>query len=340
MRHRQLIFILLVLLLAALFIISNIYGAVSLPVAESLRAIFGQSAADSLSHIIVTESRVPMAVTALLSGAALSVAGLILQTTFQNPLAGPSILGVSSGASMGVSVIMLLGGTALAVAGPLQYASAIIGAIIGAAAVILMLLALSSMLRSSTMLLIAGIMIGYLTSAVISLLNFFAPAENVKSFVVWGLGSFGGVCLRELPLFSIVLGVALVGAMLLAKPLDALLMGERYAANMGYSIPKLRSLLLSVSGLLTAVVTAFCGPIGFLGLVVPHIARILFRTSSHHILLPASALTGAVIALFCSILTVVPGMTGVLPINAITPIIGVPVIIYILLNRRKLAYFN
>lgn len=340
MRHRQLIFILLVLLLAALFIISNIYGAVSLPVAESLRAIFGQSAADSLSHIIVTESRVPMAVTALLSGAALSVAGLILQTTFQNPLAGPSILGVSSGASMGVSVIMLLGGTALAVAGPLQYASAIIGAIIGAAAVILMLLALSSMLRSSTMLLIAGIMIGYLTSAVISLLNFFAPAENVKSFVVWGLGNFGGVSLRELPLFSIVLGVALVGAMLLAKPLDALLMGERYAANMGYSIPKLRSLLLSVSGLLTAVVTAFCGPIGFLGLVVPHIARILFRTSSHHILLPASALTGAVIALFCSILTVVPGMTGVLPINAITPIIGVPVIIYILLNRRKLAYFN
>lgn len=331
---------LLTALTVALFAVAILHGAVEVPAAEALKAIAGSSEADSLSRVIVMESRLPMAVTALLAGAALSIAGLMLQTTFQNPLAGPSILGVSSGASMGVSIVMLLGGSMLMAAGPLQYASAIIGAVVGAAAVILLLLALSSMLRSSTMLLIAGIMIGYLASAVISLLNFFAPADSVKSFVVWGLGSFGGVSLRELPLFACITGLAVVGSMLLAKPLDALLMGERYAANMGYSIPRLRSLLLSVSGLLTAVVTAFCGPIGFLGLVVPHIARILLRTSSHHVLLPATALCGAMLSLLCSVLTVVPGMSGVLPINAITPVIGVPVIIYILLNRRKLAYFN
>ncbi len=324
----------------ALFVVAIMTGAVDIPATEVLGILMGKDTENTVWRVIVLESRLPMAMTALLSGASLSIAGLMLQTTFQNPLAGPSILGVSSGASMGVAIVMLLGGGALASAGALQYVSVIAGAIAGAAAVILLLLGLSSSLRSSAMLLIAGIMLSYLASSVISLLNFFAPADGVKSFVVWGLGSFGGVTASELPLFCTVLAAALFSSALFIKPLNALLLGERYTANMGYSVKRLRSLLLCLSGILTAFVTAFCGPIGFIGIVVPHIARMIFKTSNHSILIPATMLCGAALTLACSVLTTIPGSSGVLPINAITPVIGVPVIIYILIQRRSLRYFN
>ena len=323
----------------ALFVVALMTGAVDIPATEVLGILMGKDTENTVWRVIVLESRLPMAMTALLSGASLSIAGLMLQTTFQNPLAGPSILGVSSGASMGVAIVMLLGGV-LASAGALQYVSVIAGAIAGAAAVILLLLGLSSSLRSSAMLLIAGIMLSYLASSVISLLNFFAPADGVKSFVVWGLGSFGGVTASELPLFCTVLAAALFSSALFIKPLNALLLGERYTANMGYSVKRLRSLLLCLSGILTAFVTAFCGPIGFIGIVVPHIARMIFKTSNHSILIPATMLCGAALTLACSVLTTIPGSSGVLPINAITPVIGVPVIIYILIQRRSLRYFN
>ena len=324
----------------ALFVVALMTGAVDIPATEVLGILMGKDTENTVWRVIVLESRLPMAMTALLSGASLSIAGLMLQTTFQNPLAGPSILGVSSGASMGVAIVMLLGGGALASAGALQYVSVIAGAIAGAAAVILLLLGLSSSLRSSPMLLIAGVMLSYLASSVISLLNFFAPADGVKSFVVWGLGSFGGVTASELPLFCTVLAAALFSSALFIKPLNALLLGERYTANMGYSVKRLRSLLLCLSGILTAFVTAFCGPIGFIGIVVPHIARMIFKTSNHSILIPATMLCGAALTLACSVLTTIPGSSGVLPINAITPVIGVPVIIYILIQRRSLRYFN
>ncbi len=324
----------------ALFVVALMTGAVDIPATEVLGILMGKDTENPVWRVIVLESRLPMAMTALLSGASLSIAGLMLQTTFQNPLAGPSILGVSSGASMGVAIVMLLGGGALASAGALQYVSVIAGAIAGAAAVILLLLGLSSSLRSSAMLLIAGIMLSYLASSVISLLNFFAPADGVKSFVVWGLGSFGGVTASELPLFCTVLAATLFSSALFIKPLNALLLGERYTANMGYSVKRLRSLLLCLSGILTAFVTAFCGPIGFIGIVVPHIARMIFKTSNHSILIPATMLCGAALTLACSVLTTIPGSSGVLPINAITPVIGVPVIIYILIQRRSLRYFN
>ncbi len=323
-----------------LFVVALMTGAVDIPATEVLGILMGKDTENTVWRVIVLESRLPMAMTALLSGASLSIAGLMLQTTFQNPLAGPSILGVSSGASMGVAIVMLLGGGVLASAGALQYVSVIAGAIAGAAAVILLLLGLSSSLRSSAMLLIAGIMLSYLASSVISLLNFFAPADGVKSFVVWGLGSFGGVTASELPLFCTVLAAALFSSALFIKPLNALLLGERYTANMGYSVKRLRSLLLCLSGILTAFVTAFCGPIGFIGIVVPHIARMIFKTSNHSILIPATMLCGAALTLACSVLTTIPGSSGVLPINAITPVIGVPVIIYILIQRRSLRYFN
>ena len=332
-------FAFLTLLSLLLLALSLVYGAVEIPPESVWQTIVAPGEADAVWRLIVLESRLPMALASIVSGAALAVAGLLLQTTFQNPLAGPSILGVSSGASMGVAVVMLFGAGAI-VSGAAQYLSIIGGAIAGAAAVMLLLIFFSSILKSSAMLLIAGIMIGYLTSSVISLLNYFAPSDDVKSFVVWGLGSFAGVGVRELPVFLGILVPLTAASILFAKPLNALLLGERYASNMGYSVPALRTWLLGVSGVLTAIVTAFCGPIGFIGLVVPHIARMLFRTSNHFTLIPATMLTGGLVTLLCNLLTVFPGKSGVLPVNAITPLIGVPVIIDILVNRRKLKYFN
>ncbi len=333
-------FLLLSVITLLLLFLSLVYGAVEIP-ASAIVQILSDGAVDNpVWRIIILESRIPMAVAALLSGAALATSGLILQTAFQNPLAGPSILGVSSGASMGVAIVMLLGGSLVASISPVQYVSAILGAIIGAGVVIVSLLLLSTVLKSSAMLLIAGIMISYLASSVISMLNYFAPADGVKSFVVWGLGSFSGVTLRELPWFCLLISTILAASMLFAKPLNALLLGERYARNMGYSIRKLRNLLFAASGVLTAIVTAFCGPIGFIGLVVPHIARMIFRTSNHTVLLPATVLCGGALAMFCNILTVIPGKGGVLPLNAVTPVVGVPVILYLLTKGRKLRYFN
>lgn len=333
-------FILIFILMLLMVFASMLYGTVDIPPADVLKVLTGSDSVDRVYRIIVLESRLPMAFTALFAGASLSVAGLMLQTTFQNPLAGPSILGVSSGASLGVAVVMLSGGTLVAVPGVLQYISTIVGAIIGAGIVILFLLLFSSVLRGAAHLLIAGIMIGYIASSVISLLNYFAPAEGVKSYVVWGLGSFGGVSIRELPVVLLSSGILLLLSLMFAKPLNALLLGERYAANMGYSVRRMRTLLLSVAGLLTAVITAFCGPIGFIGLAVPHIARMIFKTSNHIVLIPATILCGGTLALMCSVLTVIPATTGVMPINAVTPFAGVPVILYILINRRKIRYFN
>jgi iron complex transport system permease protein len=280
-----------------------------------------------------------MACTAMLAGAALSVAGLLLQTTFDNPLAGPSILGVSTGSSLGVAIVMLaLGGSIGHNLG--SYVSILAGALLGAGIIILTLLAFSSIVKSSIMLLIIGILVSHLASSAISLLNFFSTQEGVHSFVIWGLGNFSGVTFERLPIFASLIIIALGLSLLLVKPLNALLLGTRYAENLGVNIRATRNKLLILSGILTAVVTAFCGPIGFIGLIVPHIARLALKSSNHIVLLPATALCGAVIALLCSLISVLPISSGVIPINAITPIIGVPIIIYIILNRKRILYFN
>jgi iron complex transport system permease protein len=280
-----------------------------------------------------------MACTAMLAGAALSVAGLLLQTTFDNPLAGPSILGVSTGSSLGVAIVMLaLGGSIGHSLG--SYVSILAGALLGAGIIILTLLAFSSIVKSSIMLLIIGILVSHLASSAISLLNFFSTQEGVHSFVIWGLGNFSGVTFERLPIFASLIIIALGLSLLLVKPLNALLLGTRYAENLGVNIRATRNKLLILSGVLTAVVTAFCGPIGFIGLIVPHIARLALKSSNHIVLLPATALCGAVIALLCSLISVLPISSGVIPINAITPIIGVPIIIYIILNRKRILYFN
>lgn len=310
-------------------------GTVDIPVSDTWAVITGGEASRGAFTHIVTELRIPMTVTAALTGAALAVAGLLLQTTFNNPLAGPSILGVSTGAGLGVAVVMLAFPSLFDPA-----TGAILGATAGAFAVVALLLGFSSLVRSSMMLLIVGIMISYLTSSIIALLNFYATQEGVHSYVIWGLGNFSGVGTGSLALYTTVTILLLAVSLLLSKPLNSLLLGERYAANVGTNVSMSRNLILAVSGCLIAVTTAFCGPIGFLGLAVPHIARLLLHTSNHRILLPAVILTGAATGLLTLWLSMLPGDRGMLPVNAITPIIGVPVVIYIILNRRRISYFN
>lgn len=312
-------------------------GSVDIPPSDVMASLLGGSVGKESWRFIVVETRIPAACTALLAGAALSVAGLLLQTTFDNPLAGPSILGISSGASLGVAVIILASGGIVTLWGQ---AAVLIAALCGAGIVILLLLAFSSIVKSSTMLLIIGILVGYLTSSAISLLNFFAEGESVHSFVAWGFGKFNAVTLADLNLITFLVITLLAVSFLYIKPLNALLLGSRYAESTGVNVKKSRNAILFISGALTAVVTAWCGPIGFIGLVVPHIARLALKSSNHIVLLPACVLMGGFVGVLCQLISILPGQAGIIPINAITPVIGVPVIVYIIVRRNSINYFN
>lgn len=331
--------IILIVMLLLLAMGNLLIGSVEIPANEVVSILLGNGASNPVMEIIVLESRVPTIVTALLGGAALAVCGLLLQTLFNNPLADPSILGVSTGASFGVAIVMLLGGGLLGGA-VMGYISTLAGAFVGAMLVLMLLLVFSSFVKSETMLLIIGIVVSYFTSSMISLLNFFSSEEGVHSYVIWGMGNFSSVSLEQLVVFSIIVILGLVAALALVKPLNAMLLGAKYAENLGVNIRTTRNMLLLITGILTAVITAFCGPISFLGLIVPHIARMTLKTSNHNSLLPVTMLAGGVMALLCSLISVLPVSMGVIPINVITPVIGVPIILYIILNRRKLQYFN
>lgn len=319
-----------------------LFGSVNIPAEAVWHILTGNEVEKASWSFIVWESRLPQAVTALLCGMALASSGLMLQTTFNNPLADPSILGISSGASLGVALVMLAGaGTITAGVFTLSgFISVIIGAFIGSMLVMGIILFFSTLIKNSIMLLIIGIMIGYITSSAISLLNFFSTAEGVHSYMIWGMGNFGGVSLQQLPFFSLVTATGLLITILLIKPLNALLLGTRYAENLGINIRRTRNLLLIATGILTATTTAFCGPISFIGLAVPHIARLMLGTSNHNSLLPVTMLTGGVIALVCNFICILPGETGIIPLNAVTPVIGAPIIIYVIVNQRKIQYFN
>ena len=328
---------LLLLLLAVCFPVGLLTGSVDIGLDELLAIMSGEG--DSLSHFVVIETRLPALLTALFAGAALAVAGLLMQTCFDNPLAGPSIMGISSGASLGVALVILTGVSYIGLLGNLAIVG---GAFIGAMSILVILLLLSSVVRSSDMLLIMGILIGYLSSSIISLLNYFAPERAVHSFVMWGMGNFMGVDMGVLPYFGSLCALFVFLSFPSIRSLNALLFGAEYARSAGVNVSRVRTGLLLISGALTATVTAWCGPIGFIGLVIPHIARMALRSSNHRMVLPVTVLTGAFIGLLCQILSVAPSTfaAGTIPINAITPVIGVPVIIYILLNRRRLLYFN
>ena len=323
-------------LIVVLFALNLLLGSVSIPAGDVLRILMGDDSLKPSWQFIILESRLPQAITATLCGASLAVSGLLLQTAFRNPLAGPSIFGINSGAGLGVALVMLFLGGGLSV-GSLQlsgFAAILVAAFIGAMAVMALIFFFSTLVRNNVMLLIIGIMIGYISNSAISLLNFFATDEGVKSYMVWGMGSFGGVSMANMPVFVSVSLIGLFGALLLIKPLNALLLGDRYAENLGVNILRVRNWLLIVTGLLTAITTAFCGPVAFIGLAVPHIARLLLTTDNHRQLLPATMLCGAVVALVCNPICFLPGESGVIPLNAVTPLIGAPVIIYVIARKR------
>lgn len=310
-------------------------GSVDIAPEAVVRALLSADAPADTTWLIVCGSRLPQVLTAALSGAALAVAGLLTQTVFANPLADPSLLGINAGASLGTAVAMLLfGGTAslgaLTLSGYLLTVSA---ALTGALAFTLLLVALASLLRGRLALLITGLMMSYLASSVISLLTMRATAQGLRSYAVWGLGDFSGVAPERLPAYALTIAFGLAVALRCAKPLNALLLGEHYAANLGVRVRLVRPVLLATVGLLSAAVTALCGPIAFIGLAVPHGVRLLLRTEDHRLLLPATALWGACIALLCNVLSHLPADGTVLPVNTLTPLVGVPAVLYVLLRR-------
>ncbi len=327
------VYICLGIVLLILFCGGLLYGAVRIPLRSALEILRGTFEGRETWAQIVIQSRLPQTITALFAGASLAVSGLMLQTLFQNPLAGPSILGISDGAYLGVALAMIYFSFT-------TYLSTILAAFIGATVVLLIIIGFSRKVRNSVMLLIIGIMVGYLASSVISILNYYASADKVHQFVLWGMGDFSGVSVEKLPWFVIFAASGLIGSIFLIKPLNALLLGESYAANLGVRVKRVRIAILICTGILTAATTAFCGPISFIGLAVPHIARLLLGTSNHKQLLPITLISGACVALLCNMLTVVPGSNAILPLNAVTPLIGAPVIIYVIVNRKNIQYFN
>ena len=336
MKRNVCIILLLVAGIIVLFAMSLIVGSVRIPLADVCDILFDKFEGKESWKYIIMENRLPQALTAMLCGASLAVCGLMLQTAFRNPLAGPDVFGISSGAGLGVAIVMLfLGGsvstTLFTVSG---FLAILTSAFVGAIVVTMIILFLSTMVKNSVLLLIVGLMVGYVSSSAVALLNFFASEEGVKSYMVWGMGNFGGVSMNHMLLFALLCLVGIIASIFLIKPLNIMLLGTQYAESLGINIRQIRNLLLVTVGLLTAVTTAFCGPISFIGLAIPHISRLLFRTDNHQILLPGTVLTGAVIALFCNLICYLPGELGIIPLNAVTPLIGAPVIIYVIIKRR------
>lgn len=319
----------ILLLLNLLLIAANLlFGSVSIPCTELL---------DPRWHFIVFESRLPAAITAALTGASLGVCGLLLQSYFRNPLAGPSILGITSGANLMVAIVTLAGGsaaglTALSIG---FNTSLVLAALIGSFAVLGLLLFLGRYVRNHVTLLIVGILLSYLTSAAITLMGYYATANGVQSLMLWGMGNFNGVGLTGLWLFIPLTLVGLFASALLIKPLNGWMLGEVSARNLGINVSRTRHLLLLITGLLSAVTTAWCGPIAFIGLAMPHVARLICRTDDHRRLLPASLLCGSLCCSLCLLISTLPDGGTVLPINALTPLFGVPVILYYLLSKCR-----
>ena len=328
---------LLLLSIALLFVLNLLLGTVSIPPADVCRILLGGEGQPEIWRNIILSSRVPQALTALMVGGGLAVSGLQMQTVFRNPLAGPSVLGISNGASLGVAFVVLLsgslGGVALSRLGYIGDAAMSVAAIGGALAVMALIVFVSARVKDNVTLLIIGVMIGYLANAVIGVLKFFSAEEDIKAYVVWGLGSFARVSGNQVMLFVVLMAILLPMSMLLVKTMNLLLLGDEYARNLGLDIKRSRMLVITCSGILVAIVTAYCGPIMFIGLAVPHLARAVFRSSDHRLLMPGTMLAGAALALLCNLLARLPGFEGALPVNSVTALVGAPVIVAVLFKR-------
>lgn len=332
----------MLLIMASIFLfffLNLVLGSVSIPLRAVWNILWGTGNESVIWQNIIWKSRVPQALTALVAGAGLSVSGLQMQTVFRNPLAGPSVLGISSGASMGVAFVVLLsgslGGVALSKLGFMGEIALTIAAIVGSLSIMALIVFVSQKVRGNVTLLIIGVMIGYIANAVIGVLKFFSVEEDIRAYVIWGLGSFARVSGDQKTLFICIMVVLLPLSFLLVKTLNLLLLGDAYARNLGLNIKRARLLVITCSGVLVAIVTAYCGPIIFLGLAVPHLCRGMFRTSDHRILMPASLLAGASLALVCNLIARMPGFEGALPVNSVTALVGAPVVMSVLFNKRR-----
>lgn len=330
--------ILLVGLLVLFLVLNLLLGSVPLSVHDVLGALLGDDTVPVVACNIVWKSRMPQTITAMMAGVGLAVSGLQMQTVFRNPLAGPTILGITNGASLGVAAVVLLngalGGQALSRLGLVGEMASAVAAVVGAMVVMCIIILVSTRIRSHVTLLIIGVMIGYVANALIGVLKFFSVEEDVRAFVVWGLGSFSRVSPEHVPSFFWAMLALSLMSFLLIKQLNLMLLGEQYARNLGLNVRRSRVLVILSSSALCAVVTAYCGPIAFLGLAVPHLCRGLYGSSDHRILLPATILMGGLLALVCNLLARLPGMEGALPVNSVTALVGAPVVCWVLLRRH------
>lgn len=337
-RNTVFIGIIIVLILVFLFL-NMVLGSVNIPMASVWNILTGNGDEPVTWQNIIWKSRFPQALTALVAGAGLSISGLQMQTVFRNPLAGPSVLGISSGASMGVAFVVLfsgsIGGVALSHLGFMGEVALSVSAIVGSLSVMALIVFASHKVKGNVTLLIIGVMIGYLANAIIGILKFFSVEEDIKTYVIWGLGSFSRVSGNQMMLFVSIMAVLIPLSFLLVKTLNLLMLGDGYARNLGLNIKRARVLVITCSGVLTAIVTAYCGPIIFLGLAVPHLCRAIFQTSDHRILMPASLVMGAALALACNLIARMPGFEGALPVNSVTALIGAPVVASVLFRKRK-----
>ena len=329
-----------ILLTIIIFIFLNmILGSIHIPLVTVWDIVTCQEGTPTNWTNIIWKSRFPQILTAIVAGAGLAISGLQMQTVFKNPLADPSVLGISSGASLGVATVVLMsgtiGGTALSNAGILGEVALTIAAITGALAVMALIVFVSHRVKGNVTLLIIGVMIGYLANAIIGILKYFSVEEDVKAYVIWGLGSFSRVSGDQMTTFICIMTILLPLSLLLVKTLNLLLLGDGYARNLGLNRRRARIAVITSAGVLTAIVTAYCGPIAFLGLAVPHLCRILFQTSDHRILMPASIFMGAALALICNLIARMPGFEGALPVNSVTALIGAPIVASVLFRKRK-----
>ncbi|MFD2568033.1 FecCD family ABC transporter permease [Pseudotenacibaculum haliotis] len=330
-------FIGLSIALVVLMFFSISLGSVSIPVSEIFDILTGSSSSKQSWELIVLNFRLPKAVTAILVGSGLSISGLLMQTLFRNPLAGPFVLGISSGASLGVALLILgssiLGGvlTSLVIS---NWAIAIASSL-GAALVLFAVLLAANKVRNTMSILIIGLMFGTITAAIISVLTYFSSAQQIQQYVFWSFGSLGNLSWSEVSVFTIIFLAGVLALLQVFKPLNAFLLGENYAKSLGINIVRSRNIILLVTSLLTGVITAFAGPIAFIGLAVPHITKLIFKTSNHKILVPAVGLLGAIILLICDMIAQLPMSEFTLPINAVTSLFGAPVVIWLLIRKKK-----
>lgn len=341
-QQRTILWILLIVGLVVAFLADLLIGSSLIPLKEVLRILAGQEPENDVWQAIVLQFRLPKALTAVAVGMALAVSGLQMQTVFRNPLAGPYVLGISAGASLGVAILVMGVSSFLSFQTLMNLGNwLIVGAAwLGSALILVLILAVSLRVRDIMTLLILGIMFGSGASAIVSILQYFSSETLLKAFIVWTMGSLGGVSMQQLGILLPVVGVGLLMSLLSVKLLNVFMVGENYARSMGMNIRTTRILLFTSTSLLAGTVTAFCGPIGFIGIVIPHIGRMLFRTANHMVLLPGSMLLGAILLLISDIISQLPGTDSTLPINSITALIGIPIIIWLIVKNRRLNLMN